>query len=55
MIGNPNDESTFSHKLLLTNRPVASYHKDLINNSSTNLKLPKTQLSKITQLTGFFS
>ena len=44
MIGNSDDETNFPHKILLTNRQVAT---------STDIKLSKTQLSKMIQLEGF--
>ena len=43
MIGDSDDEANFPHKLLLTNRQVAN----LRNHTSTDIKLSKTQLSKI--------
>ena len=52
MIGNSDDETNFSHKLLLTNRQVANLRKAFTNNSSTDIKLSKTQLSKIIQSGG---
>ena len=53
MIGNSNDDTNFPHKLLLTNRQVANVRKVFANNSSTDIKSSKTQLSKITQSGGF--
>ena len=53
MIGNSDDETNFSHKLLLTNRQVANLYKAFAKNSSTDIKLSKIQLSKIIQLGGF--
>ena len=53
MIGNSNDETNFSHKLLLTNTQVATLRKAFANHTSTNIKLSKTQLSKMIQLGGF--
>ena len=53
MIGNSDDETNFLHKLLLTNRRVANLRKAFANNSSTNMKLSKTQLSKMIQSEGF--
>ena len=47
MIGNSNDKTNFPCKLLLTNRQVANLHKAFANYSSTDIKLSKTQLSKI--------
>ena len=49
MIGNSNDKTNFPYKLLLTNRQVANLHKAFANYSSTDIKLSKTQLSKIIQ------
>ena len=46
-------ETNFPHKLLLTNRQVSNLHKAFTNNSSTNIKLSKTQLSKMIQSGGF--
>ena len=44
MIGNSNDETTFSHELLLTNIQVANLCKAFANNSSTHIKLSRIQL-----------
>ena len=52
MIGSSDDETNFPHKLLLTNRQVSSLRKAFANHTLTNIKLSKTQLSKITQLEG---
>ena len=54
MIGNPNDETNSPHKLLLTNTQVANLRKAFSNKSSTDIKLSKTQLSKMIQSKGFF-
>ena len=43
MTGNSDDETNFSHKLLLTNRQVENLSKAFANNSSVNIKLSKTQ------------
>ena len=51
MIGD--DETNFPHKLLLTNRQVENLRKAFANKSSTDIKLSKTQLSKMVQLGGF--
>ena len=51
MVGD--DETNFPHKLLLTNRQVANLRKAFANNSSTDIKLSKTQLSKMMQSGGF--
>ena len=53
IIGNSNDETNFSHELLLTNRQVANLCKAFASNSSTGIKLSKTQLSKMVQSGGF--
>ena len=44
MIGD--NETNFTHKLLLTNRQVANLYKAFANHSSADIKLSKTQLSK---------
>ena len=49
MIGNSDDETNFPHELLLTNRQVANIRKAFVNNSPVNIKLSKTQLSKMIQ------
>ena len=43
----------FPHKLLLTNRQVASLCKAFPNYLSTDIKLSKTQISKMLQSGGF--
>ena len=53
MIGNSNDKTNFPHELWLTNRQVANLRKAFANNSSTDIKLPKNQLSKEIQSRGF--
>ena len=47
MIGN--NETNFSHKLLLINRQVANLRKVFANYFSTDIKLSKTQFSNIIQ------
>ena len=47
MIGD--NETSFPHKLLLTNKQVLNLRKGFANNSSTDIKLSKTQLSKMLQ------
>ena len=47
------DETNFPHKLLLTNRQVSNLRKGLANKSSTDIKLLKTQISKMILLEGF--
>ena len=49
MIGNPNDETKFPHKLILTNRQVINLCRNVANKSSTDIKLSKTQLFKMMQ------
>ena len=53
MIGD--NETGFPHKLLLTNRQVSNLRKSFVNNSSTDIKLSKTQLSKMIQSQRFLS
>ena len=53
MIGNLDDGTNFPHKLLLTNRQIANLCKAFANYLSTDIKLSKTQLSKMIQLRGF--
>ena len=47
MIGNSDDETNFPHKLLLTNIQVANLRKAFANHASTDIKLPKAQLTKM--------
>ena len=54
MIANSNDNTSFLHELLLTNRQVANLRKAFAKNTSTDIKLPKTQLSKMIKSGGFF-
>ena len=51
MIGD--NKTNIPHKLLLTNRQVANLRKDFANHSLADIKLSKTQLSKMTQSGGF--
>ena len=44
-----NNKTNFPHKLLLTDRQDSSLRKSFANNSSADIKLSKTQLSKIIQ------
>ena len=53
MVGN--NETNFAHELLLTERKVANIRKSFANNSSIDIKLSKTQLSKMIQLGRFHS
>ena len=50
MVGD--DKTNFPRKLLLTNRQVEKLRKAFANNSSTDVKLSKTQLSKAIQSGG---
>ena len=51
MIGD--NETNFPHKLLLTNRQVANLRKAFANYLSTDIKLSKTQISKMIKSGGF--
>ena len=51
MIGD--NKTNFPHKLSVTNRQAASLRKAFANKSSTDIKLSKTQLSKMIQSGGF--
>ena len=42
-----NDETNFPHKFLLTDGQITMLCKAFANNSSANVKLSKTQLSKL--------
>ena len=53
MVGNSNDNTNISHELLLTNRQVENIRKAFAKNTSTDIKLSKTQLSKMIQSGGF--
>ena len=53
MIGDSNDEDNFPHNLLLTDRQVLNIHKAFANHASVEIKLSKTQLSKMIKLGGF--
>ena len=53
MVGNSNDNTNISHELLLSDRQVANIRKAFANHSSTDIKLSKTQLSKMIQSGGF--
>ena len=48
------DQTNFSHKLLLTNRPVTTLRKAFANQTSTDIKLSKTQLSNMIQSGEYF-
>ena len=51
MIGD--NETNFPNELLLTNRQVSNLRKSFANNSSADIKLSKSQLSKMIQSRGF--
>ena len=51
MVGD--NENNFPHKLLLTNRQVSNLRKAFANHLSADIKLSKTQLSKMIQSGGF--
>ena len=53
MVSNSNDNTNFPHELLLTNRQVANIRKAFAYHSSIDIKLSKTQLSKMIQSGGF--
>ena len=50
---NSDDEANFPHKLLLTNSQVSNLRESFANYLSADIKLSKTQLSKIIQSGGF--
>ena len=43
------DETNFPHKLLLTNRQASNLRKAFVNYLPTDVKLSKTQISKMIQ------
>ena len=53
MMSNSNDETNFSHKLLLTNRQVPNLRKYFANCASSDIKLSKSPLSKMIKSEGF--
>ena len=52
MVGNPSNETNFPYELLLTNRKILSLRKAFANHTSVDIKLSKTQLTKM-QKEGF--
>ena len=52
LAGGSNDETNNPYKLLLINTQVSRLRKAFGNNSSAEIKLSKTHLSKIVQLGG---
>ena len=55
MIGNSDDETNSPHELFLTNRQVANLCKAFAKLTSTDIKLSKTQLSKMIKSGGLLS
>ena len=53
MVSNSSDNTNFPHELLLTNIQVANIYKAFAKNTSIDIKLSKTQLSKMIQSGGF--
>ena len=53
IICNSQDETNFPHKLLLTNRKVSKPRKAFANYLSIDIKLSKTELSKMIPSGGF--
>ena len=53
MIGDSDDKISFRHELLITKRQVANLRKAFAKKSSTDIKLSKTQISKMIQSGGF--
>ena len=47
MVGDSDDKINFPHELLLTNRQVSNLCKSFANKPSTDIKLSKTQISKM--------
>ena len=54
MVSNSNDNTNFPHELLLTNRQVANIRKAFAESTSIEIKLSKTQLSKMMPSGGFY-
>ena len=52
-IGNSGDSTNFPYELLLTNGPVSNLRKGFTKNTSGDINLSKTQLSKMIQSGGF--
>ena len=50
MIGNSDNKTDFPHKLFLTNRQVANLRIAFTKHTSTDIKLSKTELSKMIRL-----
>ena len=52
MLGESDNETSFYHKLLLTNTQVSKIRETFANVSSANIKFLKTELPKIVHLRG---
>ena len=52
IIGDSNGKTNFPYELLLTGKQVSTIRKAFTNNSSTDIKFSKTQLSKMIQSGG---
>ena len=52
LIGSFNDETSFPHKLLLTDKQASKNRKAFANGSSANVIFSKTQLSQILEFGG---
>ena len=55
IVGNSNGNTNFPNELLLNNRQVANIRKAFAKNTSADIKLSKTQLSKMIQSGGFLN
>ena len=53
MIGDSNDETSFPHKLFLTDKQVSNIRKSFVDNSSADITFSKIPLSKMIQSGGF--
>ena len=53
MIGNSDDKINFQHELSLSNRQAANLREAFANNSSSDIKVSKNQLSNTLQSEGF--
>ena len=53
VIDNSDNKTNFPHEVLLTNRQVANLREAFASRTSTDIKLSKTQLSKMIQSGGF--
>ena len=53
VIGDSSDKTSFPHNLLSTERQFPRLRKAFVNNLSANMKLSKTQLSKMVKIRRF--